>query len=125
MVKTDSASDESENPYMLTLNDIKQNWQRIVDHIETPFIRMSFLDGEPIKFEKETLHLAFKSSTLMEKVTNIKNQSEIIKAIESVLRVKVILKPELKRINLKPISRAKDADNSPSLIEMAKEVFGA
>jgi len=122
--KADISAGESENPYSLTLNDIKQNLQRISERIETPFIRMSFLDGEPIKFEKGVLHLAFKSSTLMEKVVNVKNQSEIVKAFDSVLNFKVILKPELKKINLTPITSSKESDRPSSIIEMAKEVFG-
>ncbi|MCK5613655.1 DNA polymerase III subunit gamma/tau, partial [Candidatus Pacearchaeota archaeon] len=58
----------------LTLEEIKKNWQRILENIETPFIRMSFSDGEPVKLEGNELYMTFKSSTLMEKVLSVKNQ---------------------------------------------------
>jgi len=116
---------EAPNPYVVSLNEIKQNWQRVIDHIETPFIRMSFMDSDPVKFEKGNLHLVFKSNTLMEKVANTKNQIEIIKAFETVLRTKINLKLELKKINLKPVSQSKEDAHSPSIIDMAKEVFGS
>jgi DNA polymerase-3 subunit gamma/tau len=109
----------------LTLEEIRQNWQKIVDNIETPFIRMSFVDGEPVKFEKDNLHMEFKSSTLMEKVNNSKNQGEIIKAFQNVLKVKINLKTELKKINLQPVSVTKSDGPVSAILDMAKEVFGA
>lgn len=111
-------------PDKLTLDDIRENWQRIADNIETPFIRMSFMDSEPIKLENGNLHLSFKSSTLMDKVANTKNQGEIIKSFEFVLKTKLNIKPELKKIDLKPVSKPKADEQEPSLIDMAKEVFG-
>ena len=51
-------------------------------------------------------------------------QSEILKAFERVLSTKPTLKLELKKINLKPVIEVKE-EESPSLIEMAKDVFGA
>lgn len=110
---------------LVTLEMIKENWQRIIENIETPFIRMSFVDSEPVQLEKGNLHLAFRSSTLMEKVINPGNQKEILKAFENVLKVKINLKPELKKITLKPVVKKAEESESPSIIEMAKEVFGA
>ncbi|MFC1729814.1 DNA polymerase III subunit gamma/tau [candidate division KSB1 bacterium] len=108
----------------LSIEEIKQNWQRIADHVETPFIRMSFMDSDPIKLENGNLHLVFKSSTMMEKVANPKNQHEILKAFESVLSSKISLKLELKKIDLKPITKPKEEEQTPSVIDMAKEIFG-
>jgi DNA polymerase III subunit gamma/tau len=123
-VKKEENKEESGISTEITLEEIKQNWQRVVENIETPFIRMSFIDGEPVKFEKGNLHMVFKSGTLMEKVANIKNQGEIIKAFQNVLKIRIGIKPEMKKINLTPISVAK-SDGSSSIAEMAKEVFGA
>ena len=120
-----SGSEEEKAPHTLTLDEVKQNWQRIIDNIETPFIRMSFVDSDPVKLEKGDLHLVFKSSTLMEKVANPTNQNEILKAFENVLNSKVNLKLELKKINLKPVTKPKKEEETPSLMEMAKEVFDA
>ncbi len=109
----------------LTLDEIKKSWQRIADHIETPFIRMSFVDSEPVKLDDNELHLAFRSSTLMDKVANAKNQTEILKAFENVLNIKINLKLELKKIRLQPVSQAEEKTDKPSVIDMAKEVFGS
>ncbi len=116
----------------VTFEEIKSNWQRIVDHIETPFIRMSFVDGDPVSFEGGVLTMHFKSSTFMDKVLSSTNQSEIIAAFEAVLSIKPTLKAEVKKIDLKPVVKketddsgdAEEKPKNPSVIEMAKEVFG-
>jgi len=108
----------------LTLEAVKENWQRVAENIETPFIRMSFMDSDPVKLEKGALHLSFKSSTLMEKVAKTTNQGEILKAFEKVLNSKVTLKLELKKVDLKPVKEEVEKEESPSVIQMAKEVFG-
>ena len=66
-----------------------------------------------------------KSNTLMEKIAKPTNQNEILKAFERVLNAKISLKLELKKINLKPVTEIKKEEPSPSLVEMAKEVFGS
>jgi DNA polymerase III subunit gamma/tau len=114
----------------ITLGEIKENWQRILDNIETPYIRMSFVDGEPVKFENDTLHLVFKSETLMDKIAKINNQSVVLKAFETVLNSKIKLNLEIKKVNLNPVKSEKELTaiknngNGPSIIEMAEEVFG-
>ena len=110
----------------LSLEEIKKNWQRILDHIETPFIRMSITDSEPTKYEKGTLHLAFNSSTLMDKINNSANQGVVQKAFEMVLGTKLELTLETKKIKLTPIKKEDENfsdKKDPSIIEMAKEVF--
>lgn len=119
------SSAEETPPQTLTLEEIKKGWQRIIDNIETPFIRMSFSDSEPVKLEGGDLYLTFKSSTLMEKVANPTNQIDILKAFESVFSSKVNLKLEMKKIDLKPVIKPKEKSEDTSIIEMAKEVFRA
>ena len=116
--------EEFVDPNELTLESIKENWQRIVENIETPFIRMSFVDGDPIKLEKGNLHLIFRSNTYMEKVAKPTNQGEILKAFEKVLKTKISLKLELKKVNLQPVKEEAKVETAPSAIDMAKEVFG-
>ena len=119
-----SPSKESAIITPLKLEEIKDKWQRIVEHIDTPFIRMAFLDSEPIKFEKGTLTLAFKSDTLMEKIVNPKNQNIVLNALEKVFETKISLNLEMKKVDLKPmINKTKESDD-PSVVDMAKEVFG-
>lgn len=85
---------------------------------------MSLMDGEPVALEKGSLRLAFRSSTLMEKVANHVNQQEIQKAFASVFNTKVVLKLELKKVSLEPMTVHKKEEVSSSVIDMAKEVFG-
>jgi DNA polymerase-3 subunit gamma/tau len=120
--KTEPASE-------LTLENIKQKWQQVLNNIETPFIRMSFAGGEPVKLEGDDLCMSFKSSTLMDKVVSPTNQKEIMRAFEAVFGVKINLKAEVKKITLKPVTEVakeetKKTENKPSVIDMAQEVFG-
>ncbi|MBU0577360.1 DNA polymerase III subunit gamma/tau [Patescibacteria group bacterium] len=108
----------------LDLEKIKENWQRIIDHIDTPFIRMSFMDGEPVKFEEGSLHLAFTSSTLMDKIAKASNQAVVQKAFESIFGMRINLKLEVKKVTLTPAKKKEEKNDEPSVIEMAKEVFG-
>lgn len=69
----------------LNLEEIRKNWKEIIKQIDTPFIKMSFMDCEPIKYEKEELYLAFNSSTFMDKIANSGNQAIVQAAIKKVL----------------------------------------
>ncbi len=121
---TEKRLETSDGSYKeLTLEEVRQNWKQILDKIETPFIRMSFMDGEPISLEKGGLRIAFKSNTLMEKVANTMNQSEIHKAFNQIFNTKVILKLELKKVTLEPMVAPKKEESS-AVVDMAKEVFG-
>lgn len=109
----------------MSLELIQKEWRRVIDQIETPYIRMSLSDGELTDLRGSELFLAFSSKTLMEKVANPKNQVEIIKAIESVYQVKLSLVLEMKKISLKPVEKKDDTRKESSVADMAKEVFGA
>ncbi len=122
-----SESDESaENKEIseLDLNEFKENWQRIIDNIETPFVRMSFVDSEPVKFENGTLYLSFNSSTFMDKIANSSNQAVVQKAFETVLGNKINLKLETKKVSLNTVLKKDENVNDSNMAEMAKEVFG-
>jgi len=122
--KVPVAENQDVNFKELTLDEVRQSWKRILDKIETPFIRMSFMDGEPVSLEKGNLRLAFKSNTLMEKVANTMNQNEIHKAFSQIFNTKVTLKLELKKVTLEPVVAPKKEESS-LVADMAKEVFGA
>jgi len=127
--KAESKKPAVERTSELTLGEIKENWQRVIDNIETPFIRMSFIDGDPVKYEEGALHIVFNSSTLMDKISKTSNQSDVLKAFETVFDSKIRLKLDLKKVNLNPINPKKpdakdDKKDGSSVINMAKEVFG-
>lgn len=134
-VKTEEAKPEVKVPEEsrqfsgeLTLEGVKEKWQRIVDAIETPFIRMSLVNGEPIEVQGRELHLAFSSRTLMEKVENPNNQNEIMKAFDEVLKTKPSLRLRMKKIELKAVQSEESMEEKKepaSVVDMAKEVFGS
>jgi len=124
-VKDISKDEKSGVTPELSLSEIKTNWNRIAESIDTPFIRMSFSDSEPTKFENGNLHLAFKSSTLKDKVESPANMNVVLKAFENVFKTTVNLHLEMKKLDLKPDSKESDKkSDDPSVIDMAKEVFG-
>ena len=120
-VKEEISDDEIEE---LSLKKIKDNWQRIVDNIDTPFIRMSFIDSDPVKYEDGSLHLAFSSSTLMDKIQKASNQEVVLKAFETVFKRRINLKLEVKKVALNTVEKKEEKKDEPSVIEMAQEVFG-
>lgn len=125
----ESKKSTTERTSELTLGEIKENWQRVVDNIETPFIRMSFIDGDPVKFEDGILHISFNSGTLMDKIDKTSNQADVQKAFETVFNSKISLKLDLKKVTLSPANSKEpdtkvDKKEGHSAIDMAKEIFG-
>ncbi|MFH1012427.1 MAG: DNA polymerase III subunit gamma/tau [Candidatus Peregrinibacteria bacterium] len=121
--KQKEEKEEIPTPGELTFKAIKDNWKQVAEKIETPFIRVSFLDGEPIKFEKGELHLAFKSDSMMEKIQNQTNQAQVQKAFQAIFNNKIRLRMELKKVKLKPVESAPKTEEI-NVADMAREVFG-
>jgi len=115
---------KSDDKPELSLEEIKNNWQRVLENIDTPFIKMSFMDADPVQFENGVLHLSFNSSTLMDKIAKASNQATVFKAFETVFEKKITFKLDVKKVNLTPVKTKKHEKGEPSVIEMAKEVFG-
>jgi DNA polymerase-3 subunit gamma/tau len=123
-----SASSESKSA-PLTLEGIQADWKKVAERVETPFIKIALLDGEPVKLKEGKLLLAFNSSTMMEKVEKKTNQEYVQRAMEAVLGQKIPLQFRVKKITLAPVQGSGDeparkAGNSHSVVEMAEEVFG-
>lgn len=108
----------------INIGTIRENWQRVMDNIDTPYIRMSFMDSEPVKYENGTLHLFFNALSHMDKIAKMSNQAVVLKAFEKVFENKISLKMEIKKVNLDPIKSGKTENDDPTVIDMAKEVFG-
>ena len=110
----------------LNLEIVKKDWQRVLESIETPFIKMSLLDGEPTKYENAVLTIAFKSATFMDKVSSAANQAVVQQAFEKVFGCKLTLDLVVKKLDLSPITVKSEAppEKRPSPVEMAAEVFG-
>ncbi len=68
----------------LTISYVKENWPRIIDLIKTPFVRMSFKEGRPVKVENGTITIEFSSSFHKEKIDTTEVKFEIESAISSI-----------------------------------------
>lgn len=123
---TSAVKDESDEMAPdLDFNHIKKNWQRVLEAIDTPFIKMSLLDGEPIRFESGILTISFKSGAFMEKVNSAANQAVIQQAFTKVFGSKLSLNLEMKKLELSTLEKKETAPkDEPNNVEMAAEVFG-
>lgn len=110
----------------LQIEEIKKEWQRVLEAIETPFIKLSLTNGEPIRYESSILTIAFTSSAFMDKVNSASNQAVVQKALEKVFGRGLTLNLEMKKVELSPLTKKKeeDGEKKPSAVEMAAEVFG-
>ena len=124
--KQEKVISTDETPGELQIEQIRKDWQRVLETIETPFIKMSLRDGEPIRYQSGILTIAFRSSAFMEKVNSAANQAVIQKAFEKIFGKSLSLNLELKKIELSPLTKKTDgiAERKPSAVEMAAEVFG-
>lgn len=124
--KTEPAPKPTETPKELQIEQIKKDWQRVLEAIDTPFIKMSLTDGEPMRYESGILTISFKSATFMEKINSAANQDVVQKALEKVFGSKLSLNLEVKKVELTPLVKKSEDPiaKAPSTVEMAAEVFG-
>lgn len=117
------------------LATIQQKWAELLGAVEVPFVKMSLMDGKPVKLEKNNLYLEFNSSTLMQKIELASNQAIVMKAFEQTFRVKPTLKLSVRKITLSPepikekeekveVKEVKSSETPDSVVDMAQEVFG-
>lgn len=124
--KTEEAPESTKAPEKLQIEQIKKDWQRVLEAIDTPFIKMSLHDGEPLRYESGILTISFNSSTFMDKVNSAANQAVVQQAFEKVFGSKLSLNLEVRKVELTPLTKKSEdsAPKAPSAVEMAAEVFG-
>ena len=108
----------------LDFKKIKASWNRVLDAIDTPFIKMSLLDGEPQSYEAGILTICFKSASFMEKINKGSNQESVQRALEKVYGKKLSLNLETKKISISVEKKTELKPDRASAVEMAAEVFG-
>ena len=114
-------------PDTLTLESILADWPRVLEHVTTPFVRMSLNDGEPVLYQNQELTIRFKSGTFMENVAHSGHQKMVQDAMETVYGRQIALKLESQKIELSPVQKKEEASPSTeevSVADMAAEVFG-
>lgn len=119
----ETAGKESAEIPELDIKRVKADWPRVLEAVETPFIRMSLKDGEPISYQSGILTLAFKSAAFMEKISRAGNQEEVQRALEKVYGSRLSLNLDTKKVSLN-IEKKEVQKDKPSAVEMAAEVFG-
>ncbi len=124
--KIEVVAESTETPKKLEIEQIKKDWQRVLEAIDTGFIKMSLHDGEPVRYESGILTISFNSSTYMDKVNSGANQAVVQQAFEKVFGKKLSLNLEVKKVELSPLTKKTEepAAKDPTTVEMAAEVFG-
>ncbi|MFC1599587.1 DNA polymerase III subunit gamma/tau [Patescibacteria group bacterium] len=138
-IKTNISEQERENPVEklpLTIAYVKENWPRVIEVIKTPFVRMSFKAGKPIKVENGEVLVEFTSNFHKEKVDTTENRLEIEKAIDSIFagpakvnyavsEVKLSTpKPEVTEEQAIEPPEPEVKEEGPDLANAAMEMFG-
>lgn len=124
--KTETSLKPTSSPEKLQIEQIKKDWQRVLEAIDTPFIKMSLHDGQPVRYESGILTISFNSATYMDKVNSASNQAVIQQAFEKVFGSRLTLNLETKKVELTPLIKKTEEPivKGPSAVEMAAEVFG-
>lgn len=110
------------------LEVVKNNWQKIINHIPTAFVKMSFKASTPLKAENNTLTIAFQTKFHKEKLSDSSNKNEVIIALEKVFQQNIKLDFTDLEVKLEPTIIAKptqtpEAKKTPTANEIAAEVF--
>ncbi len=109
----------------LDLSRIKKDWNRVLESIDTPFIKMSLQGGQPLRYEGEVLTISFESGTFLEKISSGANQAVVQDAFEKIYGKKLSLNLETGKIDLSLKKKDKmPKEKGASAVEMATEVFG-
>jgi DNA polymerase-3 subunit gamma/tau len=106
----------------LSLEDVKSNWNRVFDKINTPFIKISLKDCLPTAIENKTIILTFKSKFHLGKIAEIKNKLEVMNAIEETIKYKIDLECRLGKIE--EVVPPPSAEKQENIKEMIQEIFG-
>jgi len=133
-IKTNISEQERQTPSEkpdLTISYVKENWPRIIELIKTPFARMSFKEGRPLKVENGIVTIEFSSSFHKEKVDTTEIKLEIDSAIANIFkqrgRVEFVLgKVELTTEKQEPELTTSEKDQEPKtdLANEAINMFG-
>lgn len=129
-IKANISEQERDKPaekLPLTISYVKENWPRIVELIKTPFARMSFKEGLPIKVENDIITIEFKSLFYKEKIDTNEAKLEIESAIASIFetpgRVEFVVRKVDLSMQQKPEEKAEEQNMEASLADTL-DMFG-
>ncbi len=102
-IKANISEQDRDNPTKklpLTISYVKENWTRIVELIKTPFARMSFKEGRPVKVENNVITIEFTSSFHKETVDTNEIKIEVEKGIATVFNETAKVEFQLRKVDL-------------------------
>ena len=120
-LKTEALNNEK---IKLEFTQIQKDWKRVLEHVKTPFVRMSLSNGELSSYEKETLSIQFKSSAFRDRVDDAKGKQEVSQAIKTVFGTTINLSLELKELHVTPKTESEAKERGINTAKMAADVFG-
>ena len=97
-------------PPVLSLNEIKINFQRILEQINTPSVRQSFNTGIITQIQENAIHIEFQSKFHLEKVNTTINKALIENAFEKIFNQKIRLECRQSKME--------------NLVDQTLEIFG-
>lgn len=104
----------------LTAASVRKHWNKVLDTVTPPSVRMSLKNAVVTNVEKETVSLAFTSSFHKEKVAAL----DASRAVEQILQT-IFKKPVRLNCVYEEQSLSTGDEASVSLVEAAEEVFGS
>ncbi|MBD3156878.1 DNA polymerase III subunit gamma/tau [Candidatus Peregrinibacteria bacterium] len=102
-IKANISEQDRDNPTKklpLTISYVKENWTRIVELIKTPFARMSFKEGRPVKVEQGVITIEFTSSFHKETIDTNEIKVEIEKALHTIFNETAKVEFQLRKVDL-------------------------
>lgn len=110
-----------------TISYVKENWPRVLELIQTPFVRMSFKGGKPVKVENGEITIEFGSNFHKEKVDIVEAKLEIEKAIAQTFDEPGKVVYTVAEINLSTqptaVPRTIPQNEEPNLADVVLDVF--
>ncbi len=86
----------------LTLDEIKEQMPRVLEHILQPSTRRSFQTSNPVSYDGVLLTVEFSTAFHMEKVMTAEMLSDVEQAFNQVFNTHVKIKGTLRKVALKP-----------------------
>lgn len=116
---------------ILSLENIKKNFPRILEHIKIPSVKRSFMTGTISKVEGQEIVINFKTRFHLEKVEGLRNKDEVEKAFTEVFGKPVKITCELTKVDFEPVvaeevfePKPEEEKPNPNLTKKALEIFG-
>lgn len=125
-VKKNISEQEREVPQEklpLTISYVKENWPRVIELIKTPFAKMSFKEGKPVKVENGEVVVEFTSNFHKDKIDKTEIKLEIEDALNKIFDETAKVVYTIGKVELST-KKTKEDEEEPELAKQALDMFG-